>query len=67
MTEKQVVDLMKSSKNEREWNVNVDKVKAACGGDYPSFWFSAIVLSSVASNVAAKWGGDADIHISIVK
>jgi len=46
MTEKEVIELMSSSKNEAEWNENCDKVKKACNG-YPSFWYGAIVLSGL--------------------
>jgi len=29
---------MMSSKDERGWSANCDQVKAANGGDYPTFW-----------------------------
>lgn len=45
--ESDVVELMKSSKDKEEWNRNCDRVKSANGG-YPSFWYSAIILSGVA-------------------
>ena len=54
MNEKEVVDLMKSSKTEREWNDNADKVKKACDG-YPSFWYGAIVMSGVMSEVTSSF------------
>ena len=53
MNEEQVVDLMRNSKSEKEWNENCDKVKDACGG-YPSFWYMSIVMSGVASNVQSN-------------
>ena len=52
-----VVTLMKSSKNEQQWNDNCDKVKAANGGNYPSFWFVAINLSGVMSVTSSQWVG----------
>jgi hypothetical protein len=52
---KNVQVLMASSKNEQEWNDNCDKVKAANGGDYPSFWFTAVILSGIASQTQATW------------
>lgn len=52
MNEQQVVDLMKSSKSEEEWNANRDKVKTVFGG-YPDFWYRAIVLSGLAAEVTA--------------
>jgi len=36
MNRDEVVNLMKSSKTEKEWTANCDKVRAACGG-YPGF------------------------------
>lgn len=39
--------LMSSSKNEEEWNFNCDLIKKANDG-YPSFWWSAIMLSGIA-------------------
>lgn len=65
MSENEVVELMKSSKSEKEWNANCDTVKSKCGG-YPSFWYGTIVLSGLASKTAASWGGDADLHVSVV-
>ncbi len=47
MSETEVVELMKSSRSEKEWNDNCDKVKKKCGG-YPDFWYSAIVQSRLA-------------------
>jgi len=47
MNQQEVVDLMKSSKNEQEWNDNCDKVKKACGG-YPDFWYPAVIMSGLA-------------------
>jgi hypothetical protein len=55
MNEQQVVDLMKSSKNVDEWNNNCDKVKAAFGGQYPSFWFSVIILGGVHNETKKNW------------
>ncbi len=55
MTQDDVTQLMKSSKSENEWNANCDKVKAAFGGEYPSFWYAAIVLSGISSKTSATW------------
>lgn len=55
MTPENVIDLMKSSKSAAEWDANCDKVKAAHGGDYPSFWFLAIILSGLWTEVSATW------------
>ena len=65
MNQDEVVALMESSKTEEEWNINCDKVKAACGGSYPDFWFAAVLASGVSSRTAAKWGGTDDITISV--
>ena len=65
MDQQQVIDLMKSSKSEAEWNANASKVKKACGG-YPTFWFSAINQSGLMSRLIASWSGDAKLHIELV-
>ena len=62
MTEEQVIELMESSKSEKEWNANCDEVKQACGG-YPDFWYQTIILTGMHKKVAARWGGDASIKI----
>ena len=62
MSEQEVINLMKSSKSEQEWNDNCNKVIKACDG-YPPFWYSAIVTSGLADEVSSQWGGDGDIHI----
>ena len=54
MTQQQVTDLMNSATSENDWNDKCDQVKEACGG-YPSFWYSAIILSGLAAKVSAKW------------
>ena len=51
MTQEQVVRLMQSSKSEREWNDNCSKVKNAFSGKYPSFWWSAIIVSGIADEI----------------
>lgn len=54
MDEKQVVELMKSSNSEAEWNSNADKVKKACNG-YPDFWYSAIIMSGLLAITKENW------------
>jgi hypothetical protein len=63
MNQAEVVKLMESSKSEKEWNDNCDKVKRACG-DYPSFWYSSIILSGVANRTMAKFGGSTELRIT---
>lgn len=58
-----VKQLMSSSKNENEWNSNVDLVKDANNG-YPSFWYQEVILSGLSNSVAETFGMDSDIHIS---
>ena len=49
-----VKSLMTTSKNEKEWNENCDKVKAA-NNDYPRFWYAEIVLSGLLGRVKSQW------------
>lgn len=46
--------LMTSSKSEKEWNDNCDKVKAANAG-YPEFWFATIIMSGLAARTQSNW------------
>lgn len=55
MTQHEVVELMKSSKNADEWNNNCDKVKAAFNGNYPAFWYGAIIMSGIHGQVSSSW------------
>lgn len=64
MTEIQVVELMKSSNSEAEWNQNCDKVKAAFNGEYPPFWYASIIIAGVAIETTAKWVSNAEIKIT---
>lgn len=49
--EAEVVALMRSSKNEQEWAANCDTVKAILDGQYPDFWFKAIIQSGLINEV----------------
>ncbi len=65
MTQEEVITLMESSQTEEEWNANCAKVKAACDG-YPPFWHQEIIQSGLAEKIAARWGGDAQIHVMMI-
>lgn len=54
MNQNDVVKLMESSNNAQEWDANCDKVKSACNG-YPSFWYSAVMVSGVYTRTTAKF------------
>lgn len=47
MTRQEVVSLMESSETPAEWNKNCQIVKDAHGGEYPLYWFEAIIMSGV--------------------
>lgn len=64
MTEQEVVDLMRSSNTVKEWNDNVDRVKAECDG-YPCFWYKAIVASKLMAQTMGK-GSDQILIKSII-
>jgi len=63
MTEQEVVNLMKSSKNKEEWNKNCDRVKQLVktnvitdrSGDYPTYWNNRIILAGVYSQLSVNW------------
>ena len=47
MKKQEVVRLMLSSKNEKEWNSNCDIIKIQCNG-YPEFWYKEIIETGIA-------------------
>ena len=53
-SEEGVVALMRSSKSEKEWNENSEKVRAANQG-YPDFWFDAIIKPGVIGQTRKNW------------
>lgn len=67
MNEAQTVALLESSTSAAEWNAHLDKIKAAHGGDYPDFWYGAVVASGLAARTAAKWGGSAEMRLVSVR
>lgn len=54
MTAEQVVQLMASSRTEKEWDANCDKVKQDWHG-YPEFWFHEIIMSGLARHVSENF------------
>ncbi len=50
--------LMLGAKSERDWDERCDQVKAANGGDYPSFWFAEINMSGLMALVVSGWQSD---------
>lgn len=55
MTQIEVEDLMMGSSSERQWDENCDKVKQAFGGQYPPFWYAAIIQSGLAGLIVNSW------------
>lgn len=61
MTEQEVLDLMKSSKDKHDWNLNCDKVKAAFEGKYPDFWWDKVIQSGLADETLGKGASEISI------
>lgn len=49
-----VQQYMRGATSESDWNDRCDKVKDANNG-YPDFWFTAIMMSRLASQVMSKF------------
>jgi len=47
--------LMESSRSQAEWDANCDRVKAVHGGEYPDFWFAAVIMSGLLGRVSQTW------------
>lgn len=63
LTPEQVAQVMEMSRSEEEWDKNCDLVKAAFGGDYPSFWWETIMMSGIAHRTMASFYSSPDIKI----
>lgn len=61
MSEQDVVALMKSSTSAAEWQQNTDKVWHAYG-EYPHFWYAAIIQSGVEEQTKAHWTQECSAH-----
>lgn len=62
MNEAEVVELMRSSTSEEQWDDNCDRVKEACNG-YPDFWYPAILSSGVMAETVEKFGCSAEMQV----
>lgn len=58
-----VVALMCGADSIQDWDARCDQVTAANGGNYPDFYFEAIMLSGLAHQVMTRFGSDAEIKI----
>ena len=54
MTRNEVVRLMKTSKSEKEWNENCQKVKKAHNGSYPNYWFATFISNGLINDILYK-------------
>jgi hypothetical protein len=54
-TEQGAVDLMSSSRDITEYNMNATQVKQANGGKWPEFWYMAIEHSKMLDKLMEKW------------
>ena len=64
-TKEGVLELMRTSQNEVQWDYNCDTVKAANGG-YPDFWYATMILSGEADKILGKFFRDTKIRISSI-
>ena len=55
-TEQGVVSYMRAATSENDWNVRCNAVKQANDGNYPEFWYVAIVQSGVFHQKASEFG-----------
>jgi hypothetical protein len=55
MNPDEAVELMASSRDGREWDGNVDRVKAAHGGELPEWWDDRIVHSGIKGEATMRF------------
>lgn len=63
-TAEEVKTLMASSQTQEEWNAHCAQVKAAHGGHYPTFWYSAIITSGLWQRVCDRLQLESNIQIT---
>lgn len=56
-----VVAHMSETTSEADWNKRCNEVRAANGGNYPSFWYEKVVLSGLLDKTLGP--GSSDIKI----
>jgi hypothetical protein len=66
MQENEVVDLMASSTSAQDWDDKCLQVKKAFAGNYPPFWYKAILATGLAERTLNKFGETAEITIAKV-
>ena len=64
MDEQEVVDLMSMSRTAEDWRDNCDYVKMCFGGDYPTFWWQAIIQSGLADSILSRWGASTKLTVT---
>jgi len=62
-----VKSFMSGSVSEGDWNSRCDQVKAANQNQYPGFWFPTVMMTGLAGETSAKWGGTDQIKVSAIK
>jgi hypothetical protein len=55
-TEEGVVAHMEAATSDNDWNARAKAVKKANGGQYPDFWYPAMIQSKRMDKITAKWG-----------
>lgn len=58
-----VADYMSEATTQADWDNRIRDVKAANGGDYPIFWYGAVIASGLTIQTAKKWGSSGRIEI----
>jgi len=62
MTQEEVINLMKSSKNSQEWNANCETVKKSNNNNYPSYWYVEVISSGLIDKTLGE--GSSKIRIT---
>ena len=50
--------ILRSTKNEKEWNEACDLIKEDFGGSYPSWWYKDVLMSGFAASMMGQWPED---------
>jgi len=53
--DEKMLQRLRETKSEAEWNATCDEVKKANNGGYPTDWFAKVILSGLAHEAQGNW------------
>ena len=58
--------LLEDCQTGTDWSSACDAIKLTHGGGYPTDWYATVIQSGMANRIAARWGSDAELHVTFI-